>query len=84
MIKTFTKDQNEFAYQQFRDSVLNDEEAVKYFGRLITKYLEADDYRFHDLEGDQYRAIVDEVLAHVCGWQMDTIIHKTKAGESID
>ena len=83
MTKAFTEDQKEFAYEQFRNSVFNDEEPAKYFGRLIQKYLDADDYRFHDLAGDHYRAVVDEVLAQVCGWQMDTIIDKTRKGESI-
>ena len=51
MTKAFTEDQKEFAYEQFRNSVFNDEEPAKYFGRLIQKYLDADDYRFYDLVG---------------------------------
>lgn len=80
----FTEDQKAFAYQQFTKAIEIDEEPVKYFGRLVTKYLDADEAKFHDLDGDSYRAIVDEVLAHVCGFQLDTIIDKTRAGEQID
>ena len=80
----FTNDEKAFAYEQFRNACSVDEEPIKYFGRLITKYLDADEYKFHDLEGDQYRAIVNEVLAHVCGYELGTIIDKAKKGEIID
>lgn len=80
----FTDDQKDFAYEQFTNAIRVDEEPVKYFGRLMEKYNDADEAKFHDLEGDTYRAIVNEVLSHVCGYELGTIIDKTEKGETID
>ena len=80
----FTEDQKAFAYQQFARAIEIDEDPLRYFGRLISKYLNADAGWWHDLEGDEYREIVDSVLTHVCGFSLETIIDKTRAGEQID
>ena len=78
-----TEDQQTFAYEQFAKAIQIDEEPVRYFGRLVSKYLDADEARWHDLEGDEYREVVDSVLTHVCGFSMETIIDKAKAGQEI-
>ncbi len=80
----FTNDEKAFAYTQFTNAIRIDEEPVKFFGRLMEKYNDADEAKFHDLEGDTYRAIVNETLAHVCGYEMATIIEKTKNREIIE
>ena len=37
-----TEDQKTFAYEQFAKAIQIDEEPVRYFGRLVSKYLDAD------------------------------------------